>query len=120
MTKNSKTASMAKCPVDQFQQMISGKYKLRILWDIQKGPKRYGEIKKGLLRGREGSGEIAARVLSRELKKLAEMGLINREDYHSVPPKVEYSLTKLGHSLIPVITRMHDWAVRRSFSIPCD
>lgn len=110
---------MAKCPVDQFQQMISGKYKLRILWDIQKGPRRYGEIKKGLLRGREGSGEIAPRVLSRELKKLAEMGLIHRKDYQAVPPKVEYSLTKLGQSLIPVISRMHGWAIQHSFSVPC-
>jgi DNA-binding HxlR family transcriptional regulator len=120
MTGNSNAVSKAKCPVDQFQQMISGKYKLRILWDIQKGPKRYGEIKKGLLRGREGSGEIAARVLSRELKTLAALGLIDRKDYRAVPPKVEYSLTKLGKSLIPVISRMHDWAIQHSLSVPCD
>jgi DNA-binding HxlR family transcriptional regulator len=119
MTKNAKVG-LQKCPVDQFQQMISGKYKLRILWDIQAGPRRYGEIKKGLLRGRKGSGEIAARVLSRELKTLAKLELIVRKDYHAVPPKVEYSLTKLGKTLIPVIATMHDWAIRHSLSVPCD
>ena len=117
-TRTSVTAPL--CPVDNFQRMISGKYKLRILWDIQKGPKRYGEIKKGLLRGREGTGEIAARVLSRELKVLAETNLIHRKDYQAVPPKVEYSLTKLGQSLIPVIARMHDWAIQHRLSVSCE
>src|SRR5712692_1772280 len=64
------------CPIDGFQQIMSGKYKLRILWDLQHGPRRYGEIKKGLLRGASGSQEIAPRVLSRELKALAALGLI--------------------------------------------
>ena len=114
------STSATLCPVDNFQRMISGKYKLRILWDLQKGPKRYGEIKKGLLRGREGTGEIAARVLSRELKILAETNLIHRKDYQAVPPKVEYSLTKLGQSLIPVIARMHAWAIRHHLSVPCE
>jgi DNA-binding HxlR family transcriptional regulator len=118
--KNRAVAVAVLCPVDNFQRMISGKYKLRILWDIQKGAKRYGEIKKGLLRGREGTGEIAARVLSRELKLLAEMDLINRKDYRAVPPKVEYSLTKLGQSLIPVISKMHDWAIRNHLSVSCE
>ena len=120
MKKTRLSASAARCPVDNFQRMISGKYKLRILWDIQKGPRRYGEIKKGLLRGREGTGEIAPRVLSRELKVLAEMNLINRKDFQAVPPKVEYSLTKLGQSLIPVIAKMHDWSIQHHLSVSCE
>jgi len=100
------------CPVDSFQQMINGKYKLRIIWDLQEGPKRYGEIKTGLLRGKIGTQEIAARVLSRELKALAALGMINRKDYKVVPPKVEYTLTALGQSLIRVISVMHDWGTQ--------
>jgi DNA-binding HxlR family transcriptional regulator len=69
------------CPVEAFQKMISGKYKLRIVWDLKDGPRRYGEIRTGLLRGAIGSAEIAPRVLSRELKALAESGLIDRRDY---------------------------------------
>jgi DNA-binding HxlR family transcriptional regulator len=99
------------CPVDGFQQIMSGKYKLRIIWDLQNGPRRYGEIKKGLLRGASGSGNIAPRVLSRELKSLVALGLIERTEYQVVPPKVEYSLTDVGQSLIPVIGVMHQWGV---------
>jgi len=64
------------CPVLAFQRMVSGKYKVRILWDLKDGARRYGEIRSGLLRGGDGSSEIAPRVLSRELKALAAAGLI--------------------------------------------
>src|SRR4051812_9116511 len=100
------TCEKSLCPVDNFQKMISGKYKLRIVWDLQGGPKRYGEIRTGLLRGRVGTEEIAARVLSRELKTLATLGVIHRKDFGVVPPKVEYTLTPLGQSLVPIIAHM--------------
>jgi DNA-binding HxlR family transcriptional regulator len=101
-----------RCPVAAFQKMISGKYKLRLLWDLQDGPRRYGELKTGLLRGAEGTKEIAPRVLSRELKALAASGLIARKDYGVVPPKVEYRLTPMGRSFIPVIAEIRDWGAR--------
>jgi len=101
-----------RCPVTAFQQIIGGKYKLRILWDLQDGPRRYGEIKSGLLRGGEGTAEIAPRVLSRELKALAVSGLIARKDYRVVPPKVEYRLTSVGRSFIPVIAEIRKWSER--------
>ena len=97
------------CPVYGFQEMINGKYKLRIIWALQEGPRRYGEVKKGLLRDISGSQEIAPRVLSRELKTLVAFGLIKRTEYQVVPPKVEYSLTPLGQSLLPILTPMVEW-----------
>ncbi len=97
------------CPVYGFQEMINGKYKLRIIWALQEGPRRYGEIKKGLLRDISGSQEIAPRVLSRELKTLAAYGLIERTDYQVVPPKVEYSLTPLGQRLLLILRPMVEW-----------
>src|SRR5260370_30044968 len=100
------------CPVAAFQKMISGKYKLRIVWDLQHGPRRYGEIRSGLLRGADGTRPIAPRVLSRELKALAESGLIDRKDYGVVPPKVEYRLTRKGKSFVPVIAAIRDWGTR--------
>jgi DNA-binding HxlR family transcriptional regulator len=100
------------CPVDGFQQIMSGKYKLRIIWDLQNGPRRYGEIKKGLLRGASGSQEIAPRVLSRELKALAALGLIERTEYQVVPPKVEYTLTPVGRSMLPIIGQMSEWGTQ--------
>jgi DNA-binding HxlR family transcriptional regulator len=92
--------------------MISGKYKLRIIWDLQDGPRRYGEIRSGLLRGAPGSLEIAPRVLSRELKALTASGLIDRKDYGVVPPKVEYRLTRKGKSFVPVIAAIRNWGAR--------
>jgi DNA-binding HxlR family transcriptional regulator len=103
---------MQACPVAAFQKMISGKYKLRIVWDLKDGPLRYSEIRSGLLRGAEGSGEIAPRVLSRELKALAATGLIDRRDYGVVPPKVEYRLTAKGRSFVPVIAEIRKWGDR--------
>ena len=107
-----KSAQPCGCPVAAFQKMISGKYKLRIVWDLKEGPLRYGEIRTGLLRGTIGSSEIAPRVLSRELKALTETGLIDRKDYGVVPPKVEYRLTRKGKSFVPVIAAIKDWGSR--------
>ena len=108
----SKAAPACGCPVAAFQKMISGKYKLRIVWDLKDGPLRYGEIRTGLLRGSDGSAEIAPRVLSRELKALTESGLIDRRDFAVVPPKVEYRLTRKGKTFVPVISAIRDWGLR--------
>jgi DNA-binding HxlR family transcriptional regulator len=100
------------CPSAKFQQMISGKYKLRILWSLKDGPLRYGEIKNGLLVGSEATPEIAPRVLSRELKTLVQTGMIDRKDYKVVPPKVEYKLTATGRTFLPVIDVIRKWGMR--------
>ncbi len=97
------------CPVAAFQKLISGKYKLRIVWDLKDGALRYSEIRSGLLRGAEGSREIAPRVLSRELKALTEAGLVERKDFGVVPPKVEYRLTPAGLSFVPVVAAIRAW-----------
>jgi DNA-binding HxlR family transcriptional regulator len=92
--------------------MISGKYKLRIIWDLKDGALRYSEIRSGLLRGSDGTKEIAPRVLSRELKALTASGLIDRKDFGEVPPKVEYKLTRKGQSFVPVIGAIRSWGMR--------
>jgi DNA-binding HxlR family transcriptional regulator len=115
MPKRNPTRS---CPVAAFQKLISGKYKIRILWDLKDGPLRYGEIRTGLLRGAGWTREIAPRVLSRELKALAQAGLIDRKDYGVVPPKVEYRLTRTGQSFIPVIAFIRKWGERHLSSEP--
>ena len=107
-----RTVAACGCPVAAFQKLISGKYKLRIVWDLKDGPRRYGEIRTGLLRGMAGSAEIAPRVLSRELKALTESGLIDRKDFGVVPPKVEYRLTRRGRTFVPVVAAIKDWGAR--------
>jgi DNA-binding HxlR family transcriptional regulator len=93
--------------------MVGGKYKLRILWGLQNGWRRYGEIKKGLLTGSVDSEEIAPRVLSRELKTLLTMGMVERKDHRVFPLKVEYRLTRKGRTLLPIIAAIHDWDLRQ-------
>jgi DNA-binding HxlR family transcriptional regulator len=112
MMSNKRPSAVCGCPVTAFQKVVSGKYKLRIVWDLKDGPRRYGEIRTGLLRGAEGTQEIAPRVLSRELKALTQSGLIGRRDYGVVPPKVEYRLTRKGRSFVPVISAIRKWGAR--------
>jgi len=100
------------CPASRFQQMVSGKYKLRILWGLQDGWRRYSEIKKGLLTGSVDSVEIAPRVLSRELKTLVAMGMVERRDHQVFPLKVEYRLTRKGRTFLPIIAVIHKWGIR--------
>src|ERR1700681_3673751 len=109
---NAKSVPACGCPVAAFQRMINGKYKLRIVWDLLDGPKRYSEIRTGLLGGPSGTSVIAPRVLSRELKALTEQGLIDRKDFGVVPPKVEYRLTRKGKSFVPVIAAIRNWGAR--------
>jgi DNA-binding HxlR family transcriptional regulator len=110
MAKGGTALQKFECPVAGFQQIINGKYKLRILWDLQDGAKRHGEIRRGLS-GTMGPKDITPRVLSRELKALTEMGLLRRKAYKIVPLKVEYALSAEGRTLLPVIAVMHKWGV---------
>jgi DNA-binding HxlR family transcriptional regulator len=71
---------------------------------------RYGEIGRSLLRGTMG-GVITPRILSRELRDLTAMGLIDRKAYPVVPPKVEYSLTERGRGLLPIVDAIVDWGM---------
>ena len=100
------------CPAARFRQMVSGKYKLRILWGLKDGWRRYGELKSGLLTGSIGTAEIAPRVLSRELKTLVAMGMVERRDHQVFPLKVEYRLTRKGRTFLPIISVIHRWGLR--------
>ena len=83
--------------------MIGGKWKMLILWKLGKqGTKRFGELKT-LMPG------VTQRMLVNQLRELEDDLLINRKVYPVVPPKVEYSLTKHGESLIPVLEAMYQW-----------
>lgn len=98
------------CPLIAFNELAGGKYKLRILWVLVKGPKRYGEIRKALLFGTLGK-PITPRVLSRELKDLEQRGFIHRKQFPVVPPKVEYRLTEEGRKIIPIMYQILRWGM---------
>lgn len=90
------------CPVHVVQNIIAGKWKLSILWQLNLGTKRFNELQKLL-------SEISQGILTQQLRELEHDGLVHREIYKEVPPKVEYSLTELGRSFIPVLKGICAW-----------
>jgi DNA-binding HxlR family transcriptional regulator len=89
-------------PVELALEVIGGKWKMPILWRLKEKPWRYGELKKNL-------GQITHKMLTEQLRELERDGLIHREVYQVVPPKVEYSLTKKGETAIPIIESLREW-----------
>jgi DNA-binding HxlR family transcriptional regulator len=82
--------------------VIGGKWKMLILWLLKDDSKRYGELKK-LLPG------VTHKMLTQQLRELESDEIISRKVYPEVPPKVEYNLTLLGKSVIPVIDLLREW-----------
>lgn len=93
---------LPECPVATTVRLIGNKWKLLIIRDLLEGARRFGELKKGV------SG-ISQKVLSENLRALESDGIISREVFAEVPPRVLYSLTDVGRSLLPVIDAMADW-----------
>lgn len=90
------------CPVETTLSLIGDKWKVLILRDLITGTKRFGELKKSI-------GTVSQKVLTAQLRNMEENGLIHREVYAEVPPRVEYSLTELGQSLKPILDAMQNW-----------
>ena len=83
--------------------LINGKYKMTILYTLMEfGVVRFNEMKKYI-------GEISYKTLSSTLKELEADQLVYRKEYPQIPPKVEYSLTARGKSLIPILDEMCEW-----------
>ena len=90
------------CPVEYTLGKIGGKWKGVLLYHLIDGPIRFNAF-------RRICPAITQRMLTLQLRELEEDGLVHREVYHQVPPKVEYSLTPFGRTLVPIITAMKQW-----------
>jgi len=84
------------------QKVLGGKWKIEILYYISLKTRRFGELKRQI-------GDITQSTLTKQLRELEADGFISRYIYQEIPPKVEYSLTDLGKSFIPVIDYMKSW-----------
>ena len=93
------------CPVAATLNLIGGKYKALILWHLADDTLRFSELRKRI------SG-ATAKMLTQQLRELEQDSLIHREVYPVIPPKVEYSLTQLGKSLMPILVEMRDWGAQ--------
>jgi DNA-binding HxlR family transcriptional regulator len=91
------------CEKELTMSIISGKYKVVIIWHLgNEGPLRFGELFK-LFTG------ISNRILTKQLRELEQDGIISRSVYPVVPPKVEYYLTDLGKTLLPIVNEIYRW-----------
>tara|TARA_B100001059_G_scaffold1290_1_gene1110 strand:- start:6 stop:314 length:309 start_codon:yes stop_codon:yes gene_type:complete len=91
------------CPVESFTEMLGGKWKLLIINTIRKkGVVRFGQLATSI-------PNISRKVLTDQLKSLLRDNLISRKQYHQIPPKVEYSLTKKADGLCSVFKTIEDW-----------
>lgn len=90
------------CGLDLIGEVLYGKWKIRLLWFINEGYQRPSELQRKI-------PDASRRVLDMQLKELEEHELITKKIYPVVPPKVEYSLTEFGKTLIPVISALGQW-----------
>lgn len=97
-----KKSELPACPVETTLMLIGDKWKVLIIRDLISGTKRFGELKKSV------SG-ISQKVLTSNLRDMEENGLLTRKVFPEVPPRVEYTLTDLGHSMRPILDAMAEW-----------
>ncbi|NPC86866.1 helix-turn-helix transcriptional regulator, partial [Pyxidicoccus fallax] len=90
------------CGLDAAIDVMGGKWKALILWALHVETLRFAELKRSVT-------GISERVLILQLKEMEASGLVHREVFHQVPPKVEYSLTELGHSLNAALRPLGEW-----------
>ena len=89
------------CPVETTLSLIGGKYKALILWHLSGGKQCFSQLQKAVT--------ATPRMLTLQLRELETDGLISRTVYPEVPPRVEYAMTDLGLSLMPILTAIRDW-----------
>lgn len=100
--KSQKTKAPPPCPVTAIVNIIGGKWKPMILFNLLSGKKRFNELQRL-------TGNPSARILTMQLRELEEDRIIKREVYEQIPPRVEYSLTARGKSLNDVLETMAQW-----------
>ena len=94
--------SLPACPVETTLTLLGDKWKVLILRDLMPATNRFGELKKSI-------GRVSQKVPTAQLRDMEQNGLVHREVFAEVPPRVEYSLTELGRSLKPILDAMWNW-----------
>lgn len=90
------------CPVETTLELIGGKYKALILWHLSAGKLRFSELRARI-------AKATPKMLTQQLRELESQQLVHREVFPVIPPKVEYSLTETGKSLMPILMAIRDW-----------
>jgi DNA-binding HxlR family transcriptional regulator len=98
-----KSAKKPGCPTEITLEVISGRWKVMVIYYLLQGERRFNQLQRDL-------GGITHRTLAKQLKEMEADGLVERRDHGEIPPRVDYRLTPLGRSLQPVLLAMQDWA----------
>jgi DNA-binding HxlR family transcriptional regulator len=98
------------CGLDAAVDVIGGKWKALILWELHAGVRRFGALRRGVV-------GVSEKMLIQSLREMEADGLVAREVYREVPPRVEYSLTELGRSLNEALLPLGDWGERHMATI---
>jgi len=102
------------CGIDAAIDVVPGKWKSLILWELDNyGTRRFGELRRGLT-------GVSEKMLIQHLREMEEDGLVHREVYREVPPRVEYSLTDDGRSLNEALRPLSAWGIARSERLAAD
>ena len=98
------------CPVETGLDLISGRWKARILWKLYQGTMRYGELRRAL-------PGITEKMLARQLRELERDQLVTRTQYPEVPPRVEYTLSEFGETMRPILEALREWGMANNTRI---
>lgn len=90
------------CPLEVAVNTISGKWKIPIVWQINEGKKRPSEFLRGI-------AKVDRRVLNQQLNEMVEDGILEKQSFNELPPRVEYTLTELGQKLVGILWQLNDW-----------
>lgn len=94
-----------KCPIRTTTDLVGGKWKLLILFQLAPQPLRLSELKRII-------PDISEKMLIQELKTLCDNNLVVRKNFGEVPPRVDYELTNIGHNVMPLIAEMRNFAIK--------
>lgn len=103
-TSDSTDPSDVECPVTRFLRVAGGKWKLLLVMHISQGTNRFGQLQRAI-------PAISKQMLTTQLRELEADGIVHREIFPVVPPRVEYTLTELGRSLLPVVGVVREWGI---------
>ncbi|MCB5180938.1 winged helix-turn-helix transcriptional regulator [Streptomyces antimicrobicus] len=106
-----KRPGAAQCGLDAAMEVMGGKWKVIVLWVLESGPCRFGELRRRI----EG---ITEKVLAAHLREMEADGIVHREVYDEVPPRVEYSLTPLGAELNEALAPLSAWGAKHRMRQP--
>lgn len=95
------------CPFEYAIDAMGGKWKGLVLWKLSEKTMRHGELKRNI-------SKITQKMLTQTLRELENLQVVHREVYAVVPPKVEYSLTKFGKTLMPILEQLNQWGIDTS------